>query len=174
MQKYIELRIVIFLLLSSGKGLVYKSSGDCFMKTVNGEGFLGTYSFQPFTPFKTFYPYLNFNPARGKISSIFTKSCPCWKVGLLLLTCLSTGSSLQRLSALLATHGAMVSNFLAFIWTGQTVHFNCSTLKTLITYFSCFSFAILQIRRYSGATAWWFSAKNKLHFYSESGQTNNS
>ena len=29
-------------LSSSGKGLVYKSSGDCFMKTVNGEGFLGT------------------------------------------------------------------------------------------------------------------------------------
>ena len=44
------------------------------------------------------------------------------------LTCLSTGSSLQGLSALLATHGAMVSNFLAFIWTGQTVHFNCGTL----------------------------------------------
>merc|ERR1711934_1142609 len=28
---------------SSGKGLVYKSSGDCFMKTVNGEGFLALY-----------------------------------------------------------------------------------------------------------------------------------
>ena len=38
----VTLKIVIFLFLSSGKGLVYKSSGDCFMKTVNGEGFLGT------------------------------------------------------------------------------------------------------------------------------------
>ena len=57
------------------------------------------------------------------------------------LTCLSTGSSLQGLSALLATHGAMVSNFLAFIWTGQTVHFNCGTLNIInhiLLNFSCF------------------------------------
>ena len=36
------------------------------------------------------------------------------------LTCLFPGSPLQRLSTLLATHGAVVSNFLAFLRTGST------------------------------------------------------
>ena len=46
------------------------------------------------------------------------------------LTCLFPGSPLQRLSTLLATHGAVVSNFLAFLRTGST---NTSNILFIIS-----------------------------------------
>ena len=89
---------------------MYKSSGDCFMKTVNGEGFLGT--------LKCFFKYFvtQVSPPFGcQIMFLISE-----KSESLELTCLFPGSPLQRLSTLLATHGAVVSNFLAFLRTGST------------------------------------------------------
>ena len=85
---------------------MYKSSGDCFMKTVNGEGFLGTFNC-------LFYR----SGASIWLGNLFLIS---EKSESLELTCLFPGSPLQRLSTLLATHGAVVSNFLAFLRTGST------------------------------------------------------
>ena len=103
-------------LSSSGKGLVYKSSGDCFMKTVNGEGFLGTFNC-------LFYR----SGASIWLGNLFLIS---EKSESLELTCLFPGSPLQRLSTLLATHGAVVSNFLAFLRTGST---NTSNILFIIS-----------------------------------------
>lgn len=50
-------------------------------------------------------------PCVQEFRELFYEDCQWW--GVL--------SSLQGLSALLATHGAMVSNFLAFIWTDTTL-----------------------------------------------------
>ena len=103
-------------LSSSGKGLVYKSSGDCFMKTVNGEGFLGTFNCLLYRSGASIW--------LGNLFLISEKSES------LELTCLLPGSPLQRLSTLLATHGAVVSNFLAFLRTGST---NTSNILFIIS-----------------------------------------
>ena len=85
---------------------MYKSSGDCFMKTVNGEGFLGTFNCLFYRSGPSIW--------LGNLFLISEKSES------LELTCLFPGSPLQRLSTLLATHGAVVSNFLAFLRAGST------------------------------------------------------
>ena len=86
------------------------------MKTVNGEGFLGTFNC-------LFYR----SGASIWLGNLFLIS---EKSESLELTCLFPGSPLQRLSTLLATHGAVVSNFLAFLRTGST---NTSNILFIIS-----------------------------------------
>ena len=86
------------------------------MKTVNGEGFLGTFNC-------LFY-------LSGAYIWLGNMFLICEKSESLELTCLFPGSPLQRLSTLLATHGAVVSNFLAFLRTGST---NTSNILFIIS-----------------------------------------